>query len=49
MNFLNLGNLNINSNCEECENSFALIYCTSCEQYMCERCDNKIHNKGKRA
>lgn len=49
MNILNLCNLDINTNCDECEKCYALIHCLQCEQYMCESCDLKIHNKGKRA
>lgn len=34
--------------CEECEESGTLLYCLICEQYICYKCDLKIHNKGKR-
>jgi len=34
--------------CEECENLQSSVYCKECEQYMCEDCNKKIHNKGAR-
>ncbi len=35
--------------CEECEARAAAVLCLSCEQLLCHECDQKIHNKGKRA
>ena len=35
--------------CEECEINIHAVYCQQCEQHMCDECNNKIHNKGKRA
>ena len=35
--------------CEECDENQAVKYCTSCDQRLCQECDIKIHNKGKRA
>ena len=35
--------------CEECDESHAVKYCASCEQKLCNDCDIRIHNKGKRA
>ena len=35
--------------CEECEDGEATLFCKSCEQNLCQECDTRIHNKGKRA
>ncbi|CAD8052801.1 unnamed protein product [Paramecium primaurelia] len=34
--------------CDECEETRAKINCNQCGQILCEQCDKKIHNKGKR-
>lgn len=35
--------------CQECEEEPATKFCFSCDQHLCELCNSKIHNKGKRA
>jgi hypothetical protein len=35
-------------NCEECEDEVPRFFCPKCGQRLCEPCDKKIHNKGKR-
>lgn len=34
--------------CEECEKINVWKTCLNCDQYLCNNCDIKIHNKGKR-
>ena len=35
--------------CDDCWEHAAIIYCVNCDQNMCESCNKKFHNKGKRA
>ncbi len=35
--------------CQECEEQSAAKFCFSCDQHLCELCNGRIHNKGKRA
>jgi hypothetical protein len=35
--------------CQECEEQSASKFCFSCDQHLCELCNGRIHNKGKRA
>eukprot|EP00825_Cyclidium_porcatum_P025901 TRINITY_DN2801_c0_g2_i1.p1 TRINITY_DN2801_c0_g2~~TRINITY_DN2801_c0_g2_i1.p1 ORF type:complete len:915 (-),score=168.77 TRINITY_DN2801_c0_g2_i1:203-2947(-) len=35
-------------NCQECEEHIASIICEQCDQSICDECDLRIHNKGKR-
>ena len=35
--------------CDECCKVPAVYRCEECDQYICARCDTRIHNKGKRA
>ena len=34
--------------CEECEDENATLICNNCGQNLCDSCDKRIHNKGKR-
>lgn len=34
--------------CQECEESLSMVHCDSCEQFLCQDCDKRIHNKGAR-
>ncbi len=34
--------------CEQCEEDPCTVNCPTCGQYLCENCDQKIHNKGNR-
>ena len=34
--------------CDECDKAHATVSCRECEQNLCEGCDTKVHNKGKR-
>ena len=34
--------------CEECEQYEAKFYCSKCEQNLCLKCDQQIHNRGAR-
>ncbi len=35
--------------CEECEEERVQFFCQHCEQKICAECDQRIHNKSKRA
>lgn len=35
--------------CQECEEQSAVRFCFACDQHLCELCNGRIHNKGKRA
>jgi hypothetical protein len=38
----------LESTCEECDQSIASLHCDICEQNLCSDCDKRIHNKGSR-
>jgi len=40
-----------NQNCDECEGSNGAVFvrCLECKQWLCDKCNTKLHNKGKRA
>jgi hypothetical protein len=41
--------LDARKTCDECDTATAINYCKACDQDLCQTCDTKIHNKGKRA